>query len=189
MRKTVGVLLMILVIVAAVFTMKNRMSTKGDGSQATEGIIVNEKNLGASEMINKVEKQLETKYPEKAEDLIELHNKLMDVGYKYSMDDAVIKQYVTTIRKMYSERFKEINPEEDQVSFMSEERKTMAGQNMELVASKVTKVFVSKDDKGEAINAEINVMHTTNMGSVDRTYFLIKEEGMWKIDGWEAMKE
>lgn len=193
MRKTVGVLIIILVIVSAVFTMKNRMNTKvGEesvGTQGTEEVITEGKNLSALEVIGKVDKQLESKYPEKAEDLIELHNKLMDVGYKYSMNDEDVKQYVTTIRKMYSEKFKELNPEDGQVSLMIEDRKTMAGQEMELVASKITKIFVSKDDKDEAVNAEVNVLHATNKGSEERTYFLIKEEGMWKINGWETVKK
>lgn len=185
MRKMVAILLMIVVVGVGAFWMKNQMASNEADGENTIASQSSDKKSSGEKQIEAIDQQIESTYPEKPEDVIELHNQLMGICYKYRLDEEDIKQYVKTIRKIYSNAFEELNPEDSQVSAITKERQTMSQDEMELVASKITKIYIAQGENGEEVSAEVNVTHATNKGSSERIYYLVKEEGLWKINGWE----
>lgn len=185
MRKTIGVLLMVAVVGGFVWMMKDKLPVAEKAEVATNQ---NPKKVDATKEIDRIAKQIEKDYPSDAEAVVELHNELMGICYRYSMDEKDVKNYAHTIRQLYSNKFKELNPEETQIEALNKERETMGTEQMELITSKITEIYVAQDDQGEEMSAEINVAHATNLGGTVRTYLLIKEDGLWKINGWETME-
>ena len=182
MRKVIGILLMVAVIGVAIFSWKGKFAEK---SPSQEKSTVAKRQKDALEKIKAIDQKITESYPSKPEELVELHNELMSICYREPLDDEAITQYVKTIRRIYSTKFNELNPEENQISQIKKERETMAGEQMQLVANETSKVYVAKDAQGEAVSAEVNVIHATDKGSLQRTYLLNKEDGLWKINGWE----
>lgn len=187
MRKVIGILLIAAVVGVAIFSMKDKFEkVTSEEKVASEKKSTEAERKGtALQKIKSIDKEITESYPDKPEGLIELHNELMAICYKEPMDDETITQYVKTIRKIYSTKFTELNSEENQISQLKQERETMAGEKMQLIANEVSKVYVAKDAQGEAVSAEVNVIHATDKGTLRRTYLLNKEDGLWKINGWE----
>ena len=185
MRKLIGVLLMVVCVGGGIWMSFGR---NGQFKEDSEKRTLQSENVkSAAAKIDEIDKEIENNYPEKVKDVIEIHNELMAIAYKDPMDDDTVKKYVKTIRKIYGLEFLEMNPEEEQIKELNKERQTMSEQRMELIASNIDDVYVAQDDKGEEVSAEVNVLHGTNQGSLPRTYFLIKEDELWKINGWENM--
>ena len=186
MRKTMGILLMVVVVGGFVWMIKDKLPI----AEKTEAITEQNPNkVDATKEIDKIAKQIKKDYPSDAEAVVELHNELMGICYRYSMNEKAVKSYVDTIRQLYSNKFKELNPEDAQIQALNKEYETMDTEQMELIASKITEIYVAQNDQGEEISAEVNVAHATNLGGTTRTYLLVKEDGLWKINGWETTKE
>ncbi|MBE6023145.1 MAG: nuclear transport factor 2 family protein [Cellulosilyticum sp.] len=186
MKKGIGILVIVAIVgISVVWMTMDRVSNEGDMKQAASG---SSKEIDVKKEINQIADELNQEYPTEADQVVEIHNQLMGIAYKYPMDDEAIKSYVETIRELYSNEFKELNPQESQIEALKKEHETMSGEQMELVISEVTEVYVAQNDQGEAIGAEVNVLHATNQGSTVRTYLLTKEDGKWKINGWENEK-
>ncbi|MBP3888456.1 MAG: hypothetical protein J6F30_12570 [Cellulosilyticum sp.] len=180
MKKLIGVVAIVVVVGGYIFMTKSKYNT--DEITASQS----KQEATGNARIGEIEKIIDSNYPTEAKEIVQLHNDLMGVCYKYPMNYQEIKAYTTTIRKIYSQEFKDLNSEENQIAQLKKERETMGKESVELVASDITETYVAKDDSGEEVSAEINVIHATNAGSTRRTYFLIKENGMWKINGWEV---
>ena len=187
MRKMIGVLMMVAVVVVGFLFMMNQSDTTTQEENTKTVASETKTYKDAQSAIDSIKKQIEENYPTTAEGVVELHNELMGICYKYDMSDKDIENYVKTIRKIYASSLTEINPEADQIAQLKEERKTMSSEQMELITSKITEIYVAKNDSGKEVSAEINVAHATNLGGTNRTYFLSKEDGLWKINSWETM--
>lgn len=184
MRKVIGVLVLFVCVGGGIWMTINKMNTteKPTERKTTQA----EKTNDARSLIDEIDNKIENDYPEKVKGIIDIHNDLMEICYKYPMDETAIEHYTDTIRKIYSAEFLEINPKESQIEQLNKERQTMGEQNMELLASNIEDVYIAQDDKGEEVSAEVNVLHGTTKGSTARTYLLIKEDGIWKINGWKT---
>lgn len=186
MRKLVGVLLIAVCVGGGIWMSLERMNQpSGDSDkQATQ----NEAFKSVEARIDEIDKKIESNYPEKVKEIVEIHNELMAIAYKYPMNEEEVEKYVKTIRKLYSLEFLEINPEAAQIEALDKERESMSEESMELIASNIDDVYIAQDNDGKEVSAEVNVLHATTQGSLARTYLLIKEDGLWKINGWENMK-
>lgn len=184
MRKAIGVLIMV-GVVGGFVCMMTKDTSSNEATQTTASETTVYKN--ASSAISSMEKEIEENYPSTATAVVEMHNELMGVCYKYDMDDKDIEDYVKTIRKLYGSELLELNPEESQIAVLKEDYQNMKSETMELVTSKITEIYVAKNDEGQEVSAEINVTHATNLGSTNRTYYLNKENGLWKINSWETI--
>lgn len=186
MRKLVGVLLIAVCVGGGIWMSWGKMNRpSGDSDkQATQ----NKASKSVEAKIDEIDKKIEEHYPEKVKEIVEIHNELMAIAYKYPMNEEETEKYVKTIRKLYSLEFLEINPEEMQIEALNKERESMSEESMELIASNIDEVYIAQDNDGKEVSAEVNVLHATNQGSLERTYLLVKEEGLWKINGWENAK-
>lgn len=185
MRKLIGVLLIVVCVGGGIWMSFGRTNQKSENADKT--VTQNKEANSIEAKIDEIDQKIENDYPEKAKDIVEMHNELMAIAYKYPMDEEAVKKYVKTIRKIYGLEFLEINPEEVQIKTLNEERQAMSEEEMELITSNIDEVYVAKDSDGEEVSAEVNVLHATSQGSLGRTYLLVKEDGLWKINGWESM--
>ncbi len=183
MRKLVGALIIVAVVSGYIWMTKGQY--KNEENTITQEA---QKDDTVGAKIQAIDEKLDASYPSKAKDVVEIHNELMGICYKNKMSDSDIKDYVATIRKIYTKEFNDLNSEENQVAGLKQEQPTIGPEGMQLVVSEITETYVAKDDTGEEVGAEVNVRHTTNLGSMERTYFLSKEDGKWKINGWETAK-
>lgn len=128
------------------------------------------------------ESLLET-LPETPEEVIEIHNKLMKATYNSQTEEEKITDLVLDMRKLYSKAFLELNSEEDQKKALAEELTLNAENKMYLIDSKLEYIkYNEQENKAEAV-----VRHQTTKGDQKRVYYLIQEEGIWKILSWENL--
>lgn len=181
MRKVIGILMLVIVVGGYILMSKNQYSNEaGNVTQQSQ------KGNNVEAKLEEINQKIDSDYPADAKGVVELHNELMSVGYKYPMSDSEIEDYAMTIRKIYTQGFNDLNSEESQITELKKEHQNMKTDKMELVASEIIEIYVAKNDAGEDVSAEINVMHATSIGGTERTYFLSKENGLWKINGWET---
>ena len=181
MRKVIGILMLVIVVGGYILMSKNQYSNEaGNVTQQSQ------KGNNVEAKLEEINQKIDSDYPADAKGVVELHNELMSVGYQYPMSDSEIEDYAMTIRKIYTQGFNDLNSEESQITELKKEHQNMKTDKMELVASEIIEIYVAKNDAGEDVSAEINVMHATSIGGTERTYFLSKENGLWKINGWET---
>ena len=180
MRKIIGIFIMVLVIGIYVIAMRGRgQNDKSATQKETVTSIDGYKN------ITQIEEKIDTAYPEKPAEVVALHNGLMKIFYSQIPTGETLEDYARTIRKLYSTELQNLNLIETQVRDLETEKAYIESTDITLVASQIKEIYISKSGEGGEEKAEVNVMHTTNQGTLYRTYFLINEEGLWKINSWE----
>lgn len=180
MRKIIGILIMVLVIAIYVIAMRGKIQDyKGEAqNEVTQAV-------GSDKKIMQIEEEIDTGYPEKPTEVVALHNELMKIFYSQMPTSETLEDYARTIRKIYSSELQSLNSLEAQVRDLETEKAYIESAGITLVTSEIKEVYISKDEKGNQDKAEVNVIHATNQGILYRTYFLINEEGAWKINAWE----
>lgn len=184
MRKVIGILILAVVVGGYIWMASNRSNEAKDTTTSET-----QQETTEASNVEGIAERLDLDYPKEARAVVEIHNQLMGICYNDAMSDEELAEYVTTVRKIYSAEFNGLNSEENQIAQLKEEQTTRSQEGMQLVASEITETYVAKDDQGQEVTAEINVVHATNLGSTERTYYLVKENGLWKINGWEATKK
>lgn len=180
MRKMIGIFIMVLVIGIYVIAMRGKtQNDKGTTQKETATSIDQYKN------ITQIEEKIDNAYPEKPAEVVALHNELMKIFYSQIPTGETLEDYARTIRKLYSTELQNLNSIETQVRDLETEKAYIESIDITLVASQIKEIYISKSEEGSKERAEVNVMHTTNQGTLYRTYFLINEEGLWKINSWE----
>lgn len=181
MRKVIGILIIVFVVGFYILSMGGKIHSIQNENQ-------NEKTVSVETYttIEQIDKKLDTAYPEKPAQVVALHNELMKIFYSQLPSNETIVDYARTIRKIYATEFQELNSVETQVSALETEKAYIDSVELNLVASEITEVYISKDQEGNEEEAEVNVRHVTNQGTLYRTYFLINEDGLWKINAWES---
>ena len=182
MRKAIGVLMIVVVVGGYIWMTRSQYSKEEVVAEQAH------KATKVGEQIEEIQKTIKSQYPSNPKEVVEMHNKLMGICYKNTLSDKEIKTYAETVRQLYAIEFNELNSQDSQISALEEEQKAIGTEGMQLVTSEITETYIAKDNKGAENTAEVNVMHVTNLGSTERTYFLIKENNEWKINGWETAK-
>lgn len=180
MRKMIGILIMVIVIAVYVIAMIGK--TSNDKSSANKEKTT---SVSSDQKIAQIEEKIDTAYPEKPAEIVTLHNELMKIFYSQLSTSESLEDYARTIRKIYSKEFQNLNSLEAQVEELETEKEYIKSINITLVASEIKEVYISKDKEGHEDKAEVNVAHATNQGMLYRTYFLINEDGAWKINAWK----
>lgn len=180
MRKIIGIFIMVFVIGIYVIAMKGR--TQNDKSAAQKETVT---SIDGYKNITQIEEKIDTAYPEKPAEVMALHNELMKIFYSQIPTGETLEDYARTIRKLYSTELQNLNSIETQVRDLETEKAYNESLNITLVVSQIKEIYISKSEERGEEKAEVNVMHITNQGTLYRTYFLINEEGLWKIDSWE----
>ena len=180
MRKVIGIFIIVIVIAVYIIAMGGKTQSNKEGTQNNVNTSVN-----SDRNITEIEKEIDTVYPEKPAKVVALHNELMKIFYSQNSTSEILEDYARAIRKIYSIELQNLNSLETQVKDLEAEKVYIDSIDMTLVASEIKEVYISKDDKGHENKAEVNVIHATNQGTLYRTYFLVNEEGLWKINAWE----
>lgn len=181
MRKVIALLIMMAAVGFYSFHIMNVGSDKKDteSSQVTANDSVEEK-------LNKYEEEIQNNYPDTPTKVMQLYNRLLDIAYSGQMTDEETGQYVKVVRMLYSDAFAGLNPEEVQLEGLLADLENNKKQDAHIVVSTVGEVYVLQDEKGEQTEAAVTVEHAMNHSGVQRQYLLVKENGKWKINGWES---
>ncbi len=181
MRQLVGALLAIVVIGVFIVSVQNR-----GADDKTQQAIKQERG----EAIIQIEEEIDASYPSEPVEVVEAHSKLMKLLYGSSngLAGEMLEDYVRTIRKLYSADFLNLNPYEKQLESLQTEMSDIQSSKMKLLSNQTKEIYIIKDETGKETRAEINVNHVTNGANIIRTYYLVKESGMWKINSWEDIE-
>ena len=178
MRKVIGILTIVIVIAIYVISMGGKTQRGTTPKEVTTSV-------NGDRKITQIEEEIDTAYPEKPAGVVALHNELMKILYSDISNSETLEDYARTIRKIYSEELQNLNSLETQVKDLKTEKAYIESIDMILIASEIKEVYISKNEEGHEDKAEVNVIHATNQGTLNRTYFLVNEEGSWKINAWE----
>lgn len=167
MRKGIMIGVMILIVIGYIFMVRGKFETNETSIQ---------------EQVTP--EQIVEKMPETPEDLILAHNRLMKMSYNSQTKEEDIPELVEAMRKLYSQEFLALNTAEGQEEVLREELLLNGVSKLYLLDSKLEYIkYNEKEDEAEAV-----VLHQTTKGDQTRTYDLIKEDGIWKIHGWENIQ-
>lgn len=180
MRKMIGVLMMVVVVGGFIMATRGRIIDNGRQTQNTDN-----QEAESNQKIATIEEQLDTNYPTEPAEVIATHNELMKTLYGRITISETLENYIRTIRKLYSTNFLDLNAHDKQLKDLESEMQTIESLKIDLVSSEIKTIYVLKDEEGKEMTAKVKVRHTTNQGNIDRIYFLINEEGLWKINAWE----
>lgn len=184
MRKVIAGLIMVCAIGFYVVHLLN-VGEADEKSSPTQNNEVT-KETEVAKALEGYEKQLTNNYPEAPADIMNIYDALLEIAYGGKISEEELSQYVKVVRMMYSKGFNELNPEEKQLSGLLQELKQNKEKGVNIVASKVGQVYILKNEKGEETEATVTVAHATNTSSDEREYIFIKEDGVWKINGWQS---
>ncbi len=179
MGKVIGIVLVVVVLIAAVFIFSGRIS-----ENTTFNSKIQKSSHNVQKELDNISDSLKDEYPATPDEVINTHNQLMKVLYNPAATEKNIDDYVMAIRKLYSKELLAMNTVEDQVATLTKEKSDDATNQLEIITNEIKKTYIVKDNEGNDTSAEINVLHLTNQGSINRTYFLVMEDGKWKINSW-----
>lgn len=174
MRKWIAMLIMVLVSANFYISIKNRAP-------------VNTSKKDIPHVIEEIQKEIDKSYPTEPIEVINLHNRLMDILYGKKVTDENIKDIVELQRKLYLEELLALNSLDTQVENVQNELIINEGRDVKVINSKVTDSYY---DSPEMIT--VLVTHYTNKNDISREYILRqdpKEEKRWKIYGWQDITE
>lgn len=180
MRKVIGILIIVFVIGFYILSMRGKIQSVQNENQSGETVSVENYTT-----IAQIEKKIDTSYPEKPAHVVALHNELMKIFYSQLASNETLEDYARTIRKLYTTELQGLNSIELQVLDLETEKAYIDSIELRLLVSEIAEVYISKDQEGHEEEAEVNVKHVTSQGTLYRTYFLINEDGLWKINAWE----
>ena len=184
MRKVIAGLIMVCAIGFYVVHLLN-LGEANEKSSSTQNKEVT-KETEIAKVLESYKEQLANNYPEAPADIMNTYNALLEIAYGGKITEDELPQYVKVVRMMYSKGFNELNPEEKQLSGLSQELKQNKEKGVNIVASKVEQVYIFRNEKSEETEATVTVVHATNNSSDERQYIFIKEDGVWKINGWQS---
>lgn len=195
MRKVVAGLIMVGIIGFYVFHLMN--VGKGEESTQNKTQEVNheenkstKKEHGAKgkKTLEEYKSELEKEYPSTPGEVMAIYNELLEVAYDGTMTEEETAIYVKIVRMFYTEAFKSINPEETQLKNLKHELEYNKENAIRMVTSSVGPIYILTDGNGNETQAYITVTHAMNVKSDVRKYLFCKENGYWKINGWESVQ-
>lgn len=137
--------------------------------------------MKVAERIERNKDSIESSYPSTANKVIEEHNELMSILYSHKMNMQCVDAYIEAIRMLYSDELLTLNSVEEQKAGIIAEVNNTEEENTIITTSEIKQVLVDKENKNIA---QIEVIHYTNKGVVNRTYEVVNEKSMWKINNW-----
>ena len=173
MRKWIAILIMILVSVNFYFSIKRLKPVSQE-----------KKEIG--QILNEMEEEIRTEYPDDPTQVITLHNTLMDALYGDQVTQEQVQQIIQIQRTLYDSEFLELTTGEKQLEDVTRELLMIKEQNLKIISSNIMNSY---EEPPEVVKVE--VAHYTNQTDIIRLYMLRKEtvEGpqkdTWKIYGWK----
>lgn len=176
MRKWIAILIMILVSINFYFSL-NRQKPVNQGKKEI------------AQILDEMEEEIRTQYPEEPVGIIKLHNTLMNALYGDKLKEEQVEQVIQLQRSLYESSFLELTPPERQLEDVTNELIIIKEKNMKITSSKIMNGY--EEPPGIV---KVEVTHYTNQADINRLYLFRKEieEGpqkdRWKIYGWKDMK-
>ena len=166
MRKIVAIVIMVIVAGGYVWSIRNQ----DDPVQNKETMI---------QGLEGVEHILAKGYPSTPEKVIETYNQIMLYQYGEGAVQEELSKSVSIARKLYHEEMLQLNTEEAQVEALQAEVEKNKAAEQFLLSSVVQHTTMLDEE-----TAEVQVEHIMTTGYLQRTYFLVKQEGAWKVHSW-----
>lgn len=176
MKKLLVILIMLLLCVGYFYAVRANNPQKKYAQREIQKI---------EQGIKEVKEQLTSAYPKTAEEVIEYHNKIMNYQYSRYMQEEYVKPAVEIVRMLYSKEILGLNLVESQEESLLKEIQANQQQSVFILQSKI----ISTRYDSEETTAVVKVIHSTNIKDMTREYMLIKEDGNWKISGWNSVEE
>ncbi len=175
MKKILVILVMGVIIL--VYSLSVRNAGKSQTTEVQKADILTE--------IEDIKTGLEENYPSSAREVVEKHSELMALAYSSKMTDEAATSYAETIRMLYADKLNQLNPVEAQVARILSEREENQEKPFIVIKSEVLDVTIVKEKEADSDSAQVDVVHKTNQAPVTRKYYLVQENGKWKISTWE----
>lgn len=172
MRKVLAVLIMLLI--GSIYVLSIKQDGQGVDNHMTQESSENVKRLVELEEI------LETKYPNTPKEVIEIHNELMQRQYSKQVDEAMLKEIVKLVRELYASELLGLNTYEAQLEGIFQEVDANKEQDIFLESSTIETI--------EFIDQQLTIVevkHHITQKTIERMYYLVKEEDKWKIRSWK----
>ncbi|MGL4800468.1 MAG: DUF6715 family protein [Cellulosilyticaceae bacterium] len=177
MRKVLAVLLMFLV--CTVYVMSIRTDDKGNRTEgATQQTSVEQ--VDVKQGIQEIYDTVKIAYPTTPKEVMQYYNKLMQ--YQYSKE-AIIEDAplaVDTMRMFYSKGLLNLNDYNRQIELFSAEVEANKENKLYLIESDIKSIAFTQENM-----ALIEVVHTTTTKELERQYWMIREDEVWKIHKWQ----
>lgn len=145
--------------------------------------------MDVSYMLEEIKQNIDEDYPSNPLEVVNIHNRLMDILYGKELADEEVELVAHLQRKLYWEKLLLLNPEDKQLEEIKNELLLNKEKNTKVISSKVIE---SRYNTSENFIAK--VIHYTNKEDILRKYILKEEfnEGpnnqkQWKIYGWKEL--
>ncbi|OOB76786.1 MAG: hypothetical protein BEN19_04090 [Epulopiscium sp. Nuni2H_MBin003] len=144
----------------------------------SDDITINSKaNLLSS--LELMQKQLTTKYPSTAEEVMFEYTELLRFQYTQKSDEEIIEQSIPLMRGFYAKELLALNAKERQIELLKEDVAKCQAEKNYLVDSRLVETDYPDDD-----TVFIIIEHNFVSGTLYKEYKLIKEEEEWKLYNW-----
>lgn len=197
MKKMIGVLTVLLIcaMVFAVyigFQVRNEQM-KNEGTETGTGTVNEGDNIEKwdddvkstnEDYIEIMSRDMATDYPTSYLDLMEYYNKMVVYMYSGQATEEEIKNLVDRERTIYSQEILLMNTYEEQLAYAIEDVESFTQDENKIMSSEILEIF---ETNLENDMVEIRVLYrVTKTGNSDMQYYLIKENGLWKIHSFRA---
>lgn len=174
MRKGILIVIMIGICIVYFFSFKIRNEVLRQSSNS----------INIEEKLASYESQLLDAYPTAAQEVVRMYGDIIAIYYRGQMKEVYIEKYVDVVRMFYSQEINTLNTRQEQIEQLK----------LELMAAKDNPIILLKTEILEThhVNEDsdtiVKVKHFTNKNDIERSYYLKKQNGKWKITSWEDKK-
>lgn len=139
------------------------------------------------------EKDLELEYPKSPDEVLTVYSRIVKCLYKGELEQKEEDILIHQMRSLYSEKLLKNNPFEEQKKKLDEELADYEKNKISVINYKVDKDSL-KQDKADGVERATMVVHFSLKEKSEYTrtnerFLMEKEDGKWKIVGWELTKK
>lgn len=173
MRKGFAILIMLLV--CSVYVISIKQDPKG--SNEKKGSVDLNKQISKLEILNA---EIQQNYPSTPKAVIEANNRIMSYHFSKDMTPEEVGIAVDTLRLLYSKELLELNDRQQQIDQLT----------LEILNTQLEEAYLEEStiDTIEFVDDYLTIVEVSyhlSSGKNLRTYYVIRENGQWKIHSWE----
>lgn len=182
--QTIRFVIILILVAGVVLGVYLRMTnnSKNSNKQAEE-------NMSEVEILKLY--NFETQYPKSARDVVKMHCRILKCMYNEDFDEKEYEEMNRQARKLFAATLLEANPEEQQLSNLLDDVNNFRSAGKIFISYTVYNedtVKYSKVDGVEyaMVRVSCNIRKGTVTDALEEEYLLCKEDGQWKIVGWQG---
>jgi hypothetical protein len=181
--KFVVILVLVAGVILAVYLRMTNQS-KNSAKQAEE-------NMTETQTLKMYD--MEAQYPKTARDVVKMHCRLLKCMYNEDLSDDEYQQLNGQARQLFSAELLESNPESTQLSDLMKDVEEFQSAGKIYISYTVDSednvMYSTVDSKEYAmVLVTCNIKESTVTNAIEEEYLLCKEDGNWKIVGWEGLQ-